>query len=84
MRKVKIIFPGAEGIGNPKGKRRLIWGRSPKTVSKPVKTPPHSDIDGVHQDRVHVIDAANAAGQGAKELQKAKKRTVARPKGGQS
>lgn len=49
------------------------------------KTPPatpNSDIDGVDEDRHHVVDAANKAGQGTDDLERAKDESTARPKEG--
>ena len=48
-------------------------------MSKPPKTPPHSDLDGIHEDETRNIDSAIAAGQGSKDLQRAKEETIGRP-----
>jgi hypothetical protein len=48
-------------------------------MPKPPKTPPHSAIDGVHEDRVDIIDAAAAAGQGGRDLARAHKESAGRP-----
>lgn len=49
-------------------------------MSKPPKTPPNSDIDGVAEDRKDNVDVAHAKGQGGKELKHAKDRSVGRPR----
>lgn len=48
-------------------------------MSKPPATPPHSDLDGVHQDEERNTDVANAVGQDAGDLKRAKEKSVARP-----
>lgn len=51
----------------------------PKQPSKPPPTPPHSDLDGVHEDGFRPPDAARAAGQDAGDLDRARKQAAARP-----
>jgi hypothetical protein len=48
-------------------------------MTKPPKTPPASDIDGVDQDEVLNVDAAIAADQDAGDLDRARKESVGRP-----
>ena len=48
-------------------------------MPKPPQTPPDSDIDGANQDEVRNIDAANAAGQSAADLKRAKDESKGRP-----
>jgi hypothetical protein len=48
-------------------------------MTKPPKTPPHSAIDGVHEDRVDTVDAAIAAGQDGRDLARAQKESAGRP-----
>lgn len=48
-------------------------------MSKPPKTTPHSDLDGVHEDERSNIDSANEAGQDASDLAHAQKHSVGRP-----
>jgi len=48
-------------------------------MAKPPKTPPHSAIDGVHEDRVDTVEAAIAAGQGGRDLARAHKESAGRP-----
>jgi len=48
-------------------------------MSKPPPTPPHSDLDGVHQDAVRTPDAAAAAGQDAGDLDRARRKSAGRP-----
>ena len=48
-------------------------------MTKPPKSTPHSDIDGIHEDEVHNIDAANEAGQDSGDLEKAKAESIGRP-----
>ena len=50
-------------------------------MSKPPKTPPNSDIDGVREDQHDIIDSANRAGQDAGDLDKAKRKSIGRPAG---
>lgn len=49
-------------------------------MPKPPSTPPHSDLDGVHQDGVRSIDAANAAGEDAGSLGLARREGAGRPR----
>jgi len=48
-------------------------------VPKPPATPPSSDIDGVDEDEVSNVDAANAAGQDAGDLARARDEAAGRP-----
>ncbi|SMF61645.1 hypothetical protein [Allosphingosinicella indica] len=48
-------------------------------MSKPPATGPNSDVDGVHEDRHDVVDAANAAGQTAADLKHAQDQSKGRP-----
>lgn len=48
-------------------------------MSKPPRTPPHSDIDGVDEDAEFNVDAANQAGQDTADLDRAARETPARP-----
>jgi len=49
-------------------------------MTKPPRTPPHSAIDGVHEDRIDTIDAAIAAGQDGRDLAQAHKESAGRPR----
>ena len=49
-------------------------------VPKPPQTPPSSDLDGVNEDEVRNIDAANEAGQSASDLARARDEAMGRPK----
>ena len=49
-------------------------------MSKPPAAPGNSDIDGVRRDATHPPDAANAAGQTAEHLKRAKDEGKGRPK----
>jgi hypothetical protein len=53
-------------------------GRRP-TVTKPPKSTPHSDLDGVHEDEKRNVDSANEAGQGSADLALARDRATGRP-----
>jgi hypothetical protein len=53
-------------------------------VSKPPKSGPHSDLDGIHQDEESNIETANEAGQDTADLERAARETVARPSYGGS
>ena len=44
------------------------------------KSTPHSDLDGVHEDRKHVTDTAREAGQDAADLERARRDSAARPR----
>lgn len=48
-------------------------------MPKPPPTPPHSDLDGVHQDAASIPDAAAAAGQDAGDLDRARRGSAGRP-----
>lgn len=48
-------------------------------MTKPPKTTPHSDLNGVHEDERRHIDAANEAGQDSADLKKAKEESIGRP-----
>ena len=48
-------------------------------MAKPPKTPPHSDLDGIHEDELDNVEAANAAGQDASDLKRAAEESKGRP-----
>jgi hypothetical protein len=48
-------------------------------MSKPPKSTPHSDIDGVHQEEERNTDVAADLGQSGGSLERAKDEAVARP-----
>lgn len=48
-------------------------------MSKPPESPPHSDIDGVHEDEASVVDSANEAGQDTTDLKRAHDQSHGRP-----
>jgi hypothetical protein len=48
-------------------------------MPRPPKTPPQSDLDGVHEDRVDNVDAAIAAGQDAGDLARAHEEAAGKP-----
>jgi len=48
-------------------------------VTKPPKSTPHSDIDGVHRDEKPNVESAVEAGQGSEDLALASKENAARP-----
>lgn len=48
-------------------------------MSKPPKSTPHSDLNGIHEDERRNVDAANEAGQGTADLKRAKEETIGRP-----
>ncbi len=48
-------------------------------MTKPPKTPPNSDIDGVHEDEARNTDVAAAIGQDGADLERARKENVGRP-----
>ncbi|HET9641223.1 MAG TPA: hypothetical protein VFP12_18685 [Allosphingosinicella sp.] len=48
-------------------------------MTKPPKSTPHSDIDGVRRDQKPIVESAVEAGQGAEDLARAARENVARP-----
>lgn len=48
-------------------------------MTKPPKSTPHSDIDGVHRDEKPNVESAVEAGQGSEDLALAAKENAARP-----
>ncbi|HWH17618.1 MAG TPA: hypothetical protein VNT77_04670 [Allosphingosinicella sp.] len=48
-------------------------------MSKPPKSTPHSDIDGVNQDERLNVDSATESGQGSEELERARDEAKGRP-----
>jgi hypothetical protein len=48
-------------------------------VTKPPKSTPHSDIDGVHRDEKPNVESAVEAGQGTGDLARAADENAARP-----
>lgn len=48
-------------------------------MTKPPKSTPHSDIDGVHEDEERNIDTAIETGQDNRDVKRAAEQTVGRP-----
>ena len=48
-------------------------------MSKPPKSGPHSDLDGIHEDEESNVESANEAGQDSADLERAARENVARP-----
>ena len=48
-------------------------------MTKPPKSTPHSDIDGVHRDEKPNVESAIEAGQDTEDLARAAKENAARP-----
>ncbi|HEX8213969.1 MAG TPA: hypothetical protein VF582_00690 [Allosphingosinicella sp.] len=48
-------------------------------MTKPPKSTPHSDIDGVHQDERPNVATALDKGQGSRDLERAGEESVGRP-----
>jgi hypothetical protein len=48
-------------------------------VTKPPKSTPHSDIDGVHRDEKPNVESAVEVGQDSEDLARAAKGNAARP-----
>lgn len=48
-------------------------------MSKPPKSTPHSDIDGIHEDEVRNVDSANRAGEDSADLELAREQSKGRP-----
>jgi hypothetical protein len=49
------------------------------TVTRPPRSTPHSDIDGVHRDEKPNVESAVEAGQDSADLERAAKENAARP-----
>jgi hypothetical protein len=47
--------------------------------SKPPKSTPHSDLDGIHQDERPNVESARDAGQDSGDLERAHRDSAARP-----
>ena len=48
-------------------------------MTKPPKSTPHSDLDGVHRDEKPNVQTAIEAGQGGEDLAAAARQNAARP-----
>ena len=48
-------------------------------MTKPPKSSPHSDLDGVHEDARRNVDAAVEAGEGTANLARARRESVGKP-----
>ncbi len=48
-------------------------------MTKPPKSTPHSDLDGVHRDEKPNVESAVEAGQDTEDLARAARESVARP-----
>lgn len=48
-------------------------------MSKPPKTPPNSDLDGVHEDELPNTEVAPQVGQDTGDLARAKEQGIGRP-----
>ena len=48
-------------------------------MTKPPKSTPHSDLDGVHRDEKPNVESAVEAGQGSEDLELASRENAARP-----
>ncbi len=48
-------------------------------MTKPPKSTPHSDIEGVHRDERPNVESAVEAGQGTEDLARAAEEDAARP-----
>ena len=48
-------------------------------MTKPPKSTPHSDIDGIHEDERRNVDVAVETGQDSGDLADAQKQSIARP-----
>jgi hypothetical protein len=47
-------------------------------MAKPPKTPPHSDLEGVHQDERSNVDVAAELGQSAEDVEHAREKSKGR------
>jgi hypothetical protein len=48
-------------------------------VNKVPKSTPHSDLDGVHEDRRHVVESALEAGEDIGDVERARRKSAGRP-----
>ncbi len=48
-------------------------------MARPPQSPPHSDLDGVNEDEVSNVEAANASGQDGKDLARARDQAAGKP-----
>ncbi len=48
-------------------------------MNKVPKSTPHSDLDGVHEDRKAVIESAREAGQDSGDVEQARRKSAGRP-----
>ena len=48
-------------------------------MSKPPKSTPHSDIDGIHEDEKPNVESAVEAGEGSADLALAREQSKGRP-----
>ncbi|MDT9598062.1 hypothetical protein [Sphingosinicella rhizophila] len=49
-------------------------------MTKPPKSPPHSDLDGVREDERRNVDVANESGQDSGDLERADRHSAGRPR----
>jgi hypothetical protein len=66
-------------FGNPRVRALLISKVQEKDVTKPPKSTPHSDIDGVHSDERPNVDTALESGQDNEDVEHAAEESVGRP-----
>jgi hypothetical protein len=66
-------------LRKPPGFPLVVSGNEGVLMSRPPRSTPHSDIDGIHEDEERNVDRAIASGQGTKELAEAKKKSTGRP-----
>ena len=48
-------------------------------MTKPPRTPPNSDIDGIHEDERPNVETAARLGQDSGDVARAKEQSIARP-----
>ena len=48
-------------------------------MTRPPKSTPHSDLDGVNEDKRRNVDAALEAGEGTENLARARREAVGKP-----
>ena len=49
-------------------------------MAKPPEAPPHSDLDGIHEDQRPNVESAVNAGQDSADLAQANAETIGRPR----
>jgi hypothetical protein len=78
-RELKKIAHKAIFFGHRPAVRWLTGRKEGADMSKPPKTPPHSDLNGVHEDELRNTEVASQLGEDTGDLARAKKESIGRP-----